>query len=68
MTNIVYQNRRWIFPPFWFGYQVVFGDAFTFSERTVEKLVAHEEMQKFIKWVAKKEPNFYQRNKQWKQK
>lgn len=30
---------------------------------TVEKLRNHEEMIKFIKWVAKKDINFYQRNK-----
>jgi len=29
---------------------------------TVEKLVAHESMVKFIKWVAKKNPAFYQKN------
>ena len=35
---------------------------------TVEKLVAHPEMAKFIKWVAKKDANFYQRNKRFKGK
>ena len=30
---------------------------------TVEKLLTHEEMIKFIKWVAKKDIRFYQRNK-----
>jgi hypothetical protein len=27
-----------------------------------EKIKAHEEMQKFIKWVSKKEPDFYDKN------
>lgn len=35
---------------------------------TVEKLVNHEEMRKFIKWVAKKAPEFYQRNARMKRK
>ena len=35
---------------------------------TVEKLKQHEEMQKFIKWVAKKDINFYQVNRQMKRK
>ncbi len=35
---------------------------------TIEKLVAHEEMAKFIKWVAKKEANFYHRNRRMKRK
>lgn len=26
---------------------------------TIEKVRAHEEIQKFIKWVSKKEPDFY---------
>lgn len=30
---------------------------------TVDKLRASEEMYKFIKWVSKKDPSFYQRNK-----
>ena len=30
---------------------------------TVEKLVVHEEMAKFILWVSKKDPSFYQSNK-----
>ncbi len=30
---------------------------------TVEKLITHEEMEKFIKWVSKKDINFYDRNK-----
>jgi hypothetical protein len=33
---------------------------------TIDKLTAHEEMQKFIKWVSKKSSNFYQRNKRKK--
>ena len=35
---------------------------------TVEKLRASEEMEKFIKWVAKKDPSYYQRNKRFKHK
>ena len=38
----------------------------TFTERellnyynTVERLLEHEEIQKFVKWVQKKEPGFY---------
>lgn len=34
--------------------------------QTVEKLRANEEMQKFKKWVSKKDPNYYQRNKRMK--
>lgn len=30
---------------------------------TVQKLVEHEEIAKFIKWVAKKDIAFYQKNK-----
>lgn len=33
---------------------------------TAEKLIAHEEMIKFIKWLSKKDPSFYQRNKRFK--
>ncbi len=33
---------------------------------TVEKLTEHEEMRKFIRWVAKKDINFYQKNKKLK--
>ena len=33
---------------------------------TVEKLREHEGMSKFIKWVATKDPNFYQYNKRRK--
>ncbi len=29
---------------------------------SVEKLLTHEDMQKFVKWVAKKHPAFYQSN------
>jgi len=35
---------------------------------TVEKLRDHEEMKKFIKWVAKKDIDFYQRNKRMKRR
>ncbi len=35
---------------------------------TVEKLVEHEEITKFIKWVSKKAPEFYQRNARMKRK
>ena len=35
---------------------------------TVKKLVEHEEMRKFIKWVAKKHPDFYQRNQRMKRR
>jgi len=41
----------------------------TFTEKelkrtynTVEKLIVHESIAKFIKWVVKKDPAFYQRN------
>ncbi len=30
---------------------------------TIESLRQHEEIKKFISWVAKKDPDFYQRNK-----
>lgn len=29
---------------------------------TIERLREHEEIQKFIKWIAKKDPNFYDKN------
>ncbi|HFC00645.1 MAG TPA: HNH endonuclease [Phaeodactylibacter sp.] len=29
---------------------------------TIGKLLEHEEIKKFIKWVAKRHPDFYQRN------
>ena len=35
---------------------------------TIEKLVEHEEIAKFIKWVSKKVPEFYQRNARMKRK
>ncbi|MEL6835329.1 MAG: HNH endonuclease [Bacteroidota bacterium] len=35
---------------------------------TVEKLRASEEMRKFIKWVGKKDPSFYQRNRRHKRR
>ena len=38
------------------------------SYNTTDKLIAHEEMKKFIKWVAKKDPAFYQKNDQTKNK
>jgi len=41
-----------------------------FSERemknfyhTIERIVQHEEIQKFIKWVKNKDPDFYSSNK-----
>jgi len=33
---------------------------------SVEKLLMHPEIQKFIKWVAKKDPDFFQSNKRMK--
>ena len=35
---------------------------------TVEALKGHEAIQKFIKWVSKKDPEFYQSNKRMKRK
>lgn len=35
---------------------------------TVESLRNHEEIQKFIKWVSKKDKDFYQRNKRMKRR
>ncbi|MDF1698603.1 MAG: HNH endonuclease [Saprospiraceae bacterium] len=35
---------------------------------TIEKLKNSEEMQKFIKWVAKKDINYYQSNKKMKKR
>jgi len=35
---------------------------------SVEKLITHEEISKFIKWVSKKVPEFYQRNARMKRK
>lgn len=43
----------------------------TFSEKdlldhyhTVERLLEHDEMQKFVKWVKKHPPDYYDKNKQ----
>ena len=43
----------------------------TFSEQdlwsyyhTVDRLLEHEDIQKFVKWVKKKEPDFYDKNDQ----
>lgn len=33
---------------------------------TVEKLLAHPDIQAFVKWVRKKAPEFYQRNRRKK--
>ena len=35
---------------------------------TVEKIRNHEQMQKFIKWLSKKDVNFYQKNKRMKRR
>ncbi len=35
---------------------------------TVEKLLVHEDIQKFVKWVAKKHPAFYQSNRVMKRR
>jgi len=35
---------------------------------TIEKLLTNEEIQKFVKWVAKKAPSFYQSNRMTNQK
>ena len=47
----------------------------TFSERdllhdyhTVEALIGHEEMIKFIAWVSKKDPDFYDKNNDTKER
>ena len=47
----------------------------TFSENelytyyhTVERLLEHEEIQKFIKWISKKDPEFMDKNKDTKQR
>lgn len=34
------------------------------SYNTIEKLLSNEEIQKFVKWVEKKEPSFYDSSKQ----
>lgn len=33
---------------------------------TIERLLEHEEIQKFIKWIKNKGPEFYNRNKETK--
>lgn len=45
----------------------------TFSERellsyyhTIDRLCGHDEIKKFVKWVSKKDPEFYDRNKDTK--
>lgn len=35
---------------------------------TIDKLIAHEEIAKFIKWVSKKPPEFYEKSRQMKRK
>ncbi|GAB4280119.1 MAG: hypothetical protein Kow0068_04250 [Marinilabiliales bacterium] len=35
---------------------------------TVDKIIAHKEMKKFIKWVNKHEPEYYRRSKPIKEK
>ena len=35
---------------------------------TIERLLEHEEIQKFVKWVSKKDPEFYVRNKDTKER
>ena len=47
----------------------------TFTERellkhyhTLERLLEHEEIKKFVKWVSKKEPDFYDGSKDVKRK
>ena len=35
---------------------------------TVDRLLAHEEVQKFVKWVRKKDPEFVDRNRRSSQK
>lgn len=35
---------------------------------TIEKLLAHEQIIKFVKWVTKKESAFYERNERMKKK
>lgn len=46
-----------------------------FSERdlfnyyhTIERIINHEEIKKFIKWVQKKDPEFYDNNKDTKER
>jgi hypothetical protein len=38
------------------------------SDNTIEKLLTHEEIQKFVKWVCKQPDNFYDKNKTSKTK
>lgn len=38
------------------------------SHYSIELLQAHSDMQKFIKWVSKKPPHYYDRNKKAKRK
>jgi len=33
---------------------------------TIERLQAHEEIARFLKWIAKKEPNYFDRNRRLK--
>ena len=47
----------------------------TFSERemvnyyhTIERLLEHEEIKKFVKWVSKKDINYYSKNKDTKKR
>ena len=47
----------------------------TFSERelyhhynTIENILGHNEIQKFVKWVAKKDPEFYDTNHDTKER
>lgn len=35
---------------------------------TIERLIEHDELQKFIKWIAKKDVDFYIKTKQKKRK
>ncbi len=35
---------------------------------TIERLLEHDEIQKFVKWVSKKDPEFYVRNKDTKER
>lgn len=35
---------------------------------TIERLLEHEEIQKFVRWVSKKDPEFYIKNKDTKER
>lgn len=35
---------------------------------TIERLLEHEEVQKFVKWVKDKEPGFYVKNKETRER